>query len=62
MFKLIFRTLVSNNDEDSLGFVKVENSICVALFRAKYGMYVFGNFEMLSRGSGMYMCKSILGL
>lgn len=55
-------TLVSNNDEDSLGFVKVENSICVALFRAKYGMYVFGNFEMLSRGSGMYMCKSILGL
>ena len=43
-----------SNVEGKLGFVKIENRICVALSRAKYGMYVFGDFEMFSKGSGMY--------
>lgn len=50
---IVIVSLVRNNEEDSLGFVKVENRICVALSRARHGMYVFGNFDMMSRGSGV---------
>jgi len=46
---------VRSNDKDTLGFVKIENRVCVCLSRAQYGMYVFGNFDMLSRGSGIYI-------
>ena len=41
-----------SNREGKLGFVKIENRVCVTLSRAKYGMYVFGNFDMLKAGSG----------
>ena len=50
--KIVIISLVRSNDKDALGFVKIENRVCVSLSRAQYGMYVFGNFDMLSRGSG----------
>jgi len=50
--KIIILSLVRSNAEDKLGFVKIENRVCVSLSRAKYGMYVFGNFDMFCRGSG----------
>lgn len=48
---IVIVSTVRNNDRDNLGFVAIENRICVCLSRAKYGMFVFGNFSMLSRGS-----------
>lgn len=39
-------SLVRSNDRNDLGFVAIENRICVALSRAKCGMFVFGNFDM----------------
>ncbi|KAF6036075.1 ZNFX1 [Bugula neritina] len=50
--KILIISLVRSNTNDNLGFVKIENRVCVCLSRAQYGMYVFGNFDMLSRGSG----------
>ncbi|KAF6021737.1 hypothetical protein EB796_019959 [Bugula neritina] len=52
--KIIIISLVRSNVADNLGFVKIENRVCVCLSRAQYGMYVFGNFDMLSRGSELW--------
>ena len=50
--KILIISLVRSNADGRLGFVKIENRVCVSLSRAQYGMYVFGNFDMLSIGSG----------
>ncbi|XP_067945815.1 NFX1-type zinc finger-containing protein 1-like [Watersipora subatra] len=52
--KIVIISLVRSNPEGNLGFVKIENRVCVAMSRAQYGMYVFGNFDMLSRGSALW--------
>ena len=49
--KILIISLVRSNAEGRLGFVKIENRVCVSLSRAQYGMYVFGNFDMLSKRS-----------
>lgn len=58
--KIIIISLVRSNNENKLGFVKIENRVCVSLSRAKYGMYVFGNFDMLKRGSGKHRRECII--
>ena len=40
-------SLVRSNEQNEMGFVKIENRICVALSRARHGFYCIGNFEML---------------
>ncbi|XP_067947241.1 NFX1-type zinc finger-containing protein 1-like [Watersipora subatra] len=52
--KVVIISLVRSNEEGNLGFVKIENRVCVALSRAQYGMYVFGNFDMLCTGSTLW--------
>lgn len=52
---IIIVSLVRSNQRGELGFVKTQNRICVTLSRAKFGMYVLGNFEMLSKGSGNHL-------
>ncbi|KAH3711004.1 NFX1-type zinc finger-containing protein 1-like [Dreissena polymorpha] len=37
-----------------IGFVGIENRICVALSRAKQGMFVIGNFKLLERSSQLW--------
>lgn len=32
-----------------LGFIGIDNRICVALSRAKIGLYVFGNFDFIHK-------------
>lgn len=49
--KIILLSLVRNNDEKSIGFLKIENRVCVALSRAKEGMYVMGNMDLLVANS-----------
>ena len=44
---IIILSLVRSNDNGSVGFLKIQNRICVALSRAKKGFYCFGNFTLL---------------
>ena len=45
--EIILLSLVRSNSEGSIGFLSIENRVCVSLSRAKQGLYVIGNFEML---------------
>jgi len=45
--EIILLSLVRSNDGKKIGFLKEDNRICVALSRAKQGLYVIGNFIQL---------------
>jgi len=44
---IILLSLVRSNHEGRIGFLKESNRVCVALSRAKKGLFVIGNFSML---------------
>lgn len=48
---IILLSLVRNNDQGSIGFLKIENRVCVALSRAREGLYIMGNMELLCKNS-----------
>ena len=50
----VVRSCSSSELKPSIGFVKDENRICVALSRAKMGLYVIGNFRHISRNSELW--------
>lgn len=43
----MFLSLVRSNKKKSLGFVSIDNRVCVALSRARIGLFVFGNFKFI---------------
>ncbi|XP_018613052.2 NFX1-type zinc finger-containing protein 1-like [Scleropages formosus] len=45
---IIILSLVRSNREGKVGFLKIPNRICVALSRAKKGLFCIGNMSMLS--------------
>ncbi|XP_014216560.1 NFX1-type zinc finger-containing protein 1-like [Copidosoma floridanum] len=45
--KIILLSLVRNNGQGNIGFLKEENRVCVALSRAREGLYVMGNMNDL---------------
>ena len=45
---IIILSLVRSNNKGKVGFLSIQNRICVALSRAKKGFYCFGNFSLLS--------------
>ena len=49
---IIILSLVRSNEEGRVGFLKEPNRVCVALSRAKMGLYVIGNFAMLKKEGG----------
>ena len=51
---IILLSLVRSNDRDSIGFLKAENRVCVALSRAKHGFYCIGNFRMLRKNAEVW--------
>ena len=51
---IILLSLVRSNDQNITGFLKIENRICVALSRAKHGLFVIGNFDLLSQNSELW--------
>ncbi|XP_046560628.1 LOW QUALITY PROTEIN: NFX1-type zinc finger-containing protein 1-like [Haliotis rubra] len=51
---IILLSLVRSNAEGSVGFLKIENRVCVALSRAKKGLYVIGNFDLLAQESQLW--------
>ena len=55
---IIILSLVRSNDDNHIGFLSLENRICVALSRAKEGLYCFGNFTLLYNESLLW--KKIL--
>ena len=45
--EIIILSLVrSNNNENKIGFLSIHNRVCVALSRARRGLYCIGNFEV----------------
>ncbi|XP_078607984.1 NFX1-type zinc finger-containing protein 1-like isoform X2 [Branchiostoma floridae x Branchiostoma japonicum] len=51
---IILLSLVRSNVKGNVGFLKVENRVCVALSRAKKGFYAIGNLTMLSQTSTLW--------
>ena len=49
---IIILSLVRSNEEGRVGFLKEPNRVCVALSRAKMGLFVIGNFDMLKKEGG----------
>ena len=58
---IILLSLVRSNKDNKSGFVKIHNRICVALSRARNGMYVIGNFKMFQETSDLWLtiCKQM---
>ncbi|XP_025836125.1 NFX1-type zinc finger-containing protein 1-like isoform X2 [Agrilus planipennis] len=52
--KIILLSLVRNNHEGKIGFLKIENRVCVALSRAKEGFYIMGNMQLLCNNSQIW--------
>ncbi|MEE6510160.1 hypothetical protein FKM82_029319 [Ascaphus truei] len=46
--EIIILSLVRSNLEGQVGFLKIPNRVCVALSRAKRGLFCIGNMQMLS--------------
>ncbi|KAJ4290505.1 hypothetical protein N0V90_010722 [Kalmusia sp. IMI 367209] len=44
---IILLSLVRSNNSSQIGFLSVDNRVCVALSRARRGFYLFGNAELL---------------
>ena len=42
---IILLSLVRSNREARIGFLKIENRVCVALSRAKMGFYIIGTYH-----------------
>ncbi|XP_054701392.1 NFX1-type zinc finger-containing protein 1 isoform X2 [Grus americana] len=46
---VILLSLVRSNSEERTGFLQIPNRVCVALSRAKKGLYCIGNMRMLGK-------------
>ncbi|CAD8184636.1 unnamed protein product [Paramecium pentaurelia] len=44
---IILLSLVRSNDDYKLGFVAIDNRVCVAFSRARLGLFVFGDFGFI---------------
>ncbi len=44
---IIILSLVRSNSDNSIGFLSIENRVCVSLSRAKIGLYIIGNALLL---------------
>lgn len=51
---IILLSLVRSNPDEKIGFLKIENRVNVALSRARNGLFVIGNFEIISRVSDVW--------
>ena len=51
---VIILSLVRNNSRNSVGFLRTANRVCVALSRARNGLYILGNIRMLATASPVW--------
>ncbi|KAG5870922.1 hypothetical protein JTB14_004143 [Gonioctena quinquepunctata] len=54
---IILLSLVRNNKESNNGFLKTTNRVCVALSRARNGLYIMGNMSQLCRDNNTIWLK-----
>ena len=60
---IILVSLVRSNNENKIGFLSQKNRICVAISRARCGLYLFGNQAQLEYRSPVWrVCWVILNL
>ncbi|XP_046738003.1 NFX1-type zinc finger-containing protein 1-like [Diprion similis] len=52
--KIILLSLVRNNKEGNIGFLREENRVCVALSRAREGLYITGNMHNLTKNNHIW--------
>lgn len=59
--EIVLLSLVRSNEQGNIGFLEVENRVCVALSRARRGFYIFGDGESISVGSNLWfsVCKKM---
>ncbi|KAM8707092.1 hypothetical protein ACLKA7_011230 [Drosophila subpalustris] len=48
---IVLLSLVRSNTTGKIGFLRLPNRVCVALSRARWGLYMIGNMETLQRGN-----------
>ncbi len=51
---IVLLSLVRSNDRQNIGFLSIENRVCVALSRSQRGFYMFGNAINLCRASMLW--------
>ena len=51
---IILLSLVRSNHQRKIGFLAVKNRVCVALSRARKGLYCIGNFALLAEKSELW--------
>ena len=51
---VILLSLVRSNSQGTIGFLEVENRVCVALSRARSGFYLFGDAPNLCKSSMLW--------
>jgi len=51
---IILLSLVRSNEQGNAGFVKIANRICVALSRAKKGLFVIGDMQLMEEASSIW--------
>lgn len=52
--EIVLLSLVRSNNYNSIGFLKTNNRVCVALSRARLGFYIAGNLNLLARSSALW--------
>lgn len=52
--KIILLSLVRSNANSKIGFLEIENRVCVALSRARDALYIVGNMDNLVASSKIW--------
>ena len=52
--EVVILSLVRSGNTRNIGFLSVENRVCVALSRARRGFYIFGNAESLATADALW--------
>ena len=52
--EIVLLSLVRNNPMGNIGFLSIENRVCVALSRARRGFYIFGQANLLCDASNLW--------
>lgn len=53
--EIVLLSLVRSNDINSVGFLKKNNRVCVALSRARLGFFIAGNLSLLAKNSKLWL-------
>uniref|UniRef100_A0A1Q3F3Y2 AAA+ ATPase domain-containing protein n=1 Tax=Culex tarsalis TaxID=7177 RepID=A0A1Q3F3Y2_CULTA len=52
--RIVLLSLVRSNETGAIGFLAFRNRICVALSRAREGLYIVGNMDLLAKSNEMW--------